>query len=221
MRLTLVDHHAGGRRDLIEGAPDEVRAELLARVPWLVRRLGRHATVEAYARELDRTQAFTAVVHDGDLVLKTEPAVPDAVVAALLGHDHQHVALGTAAAFLAGTALPDAAAWRRGLLEHDEDPERAALAAVGLPVTPAYLLALRGVCQAALTKMEVEPKTVAIDPADVTPTTPEGQGFAAAVARAAKAQQVHPVKLGGKHSTGALVAEDPEGHTKYLLKPGS
>ena len=221
MRLVLIHHHEGGRRDLLEGDPDEVRGELLARVPWLVRRLGRHATVEAYAKELDRTQAFTAVVHDGDVVLKAEPEIPH-VLGALLGHDHRHAALGAAAAFLAGTPPPDAAAWRRGLLEHDEDAEKAALAAVGLPVTPQYLLALRGVLQGqGLAKMEVEAEAVAVAPADVVAATPEGQGFADAVARAAAARQVHPVRLGGKHSTGALVAADPESHTTYLLKPGS
>jgi len=55
---------------------------------------------------------------------------------------------------------------------------------------------------------------------EVQNVLPEGQTTAEAVKRAFEANQVEEVQLGGKHSKGTMVAEDPDG-AHFLLKPGS
>lgn len=49
----------------------------------------------------------------------------------------------------------------------------------------------------------------------------EGQETADAVKQALEAGKVHRMKLGGKHSLGSILVEDPESGQKLLLKPGS
>lgn len=136
-----------------------------------------------------------------------------------LGLDPLQIPAFRAARFLAdGRAVPAEAA-RAALYEDDGDVEAAALRAYGLEVTEDNRAALRAVQDVGdFGKMEVDPTPNA---QEVSAPHPEGRDVAAAVARAYEKQFVVPVKLGGKHSKGSLLAHDDDTGTTWLLKSGS
>lgn len=215
MRLTVVEHFNDGHRRFFDGDEPEVAKAVGHAYPWLVRKFGPGAPLPALIEALDRSQAYSAVSSDADLHLM-DFGKSESVVAAMLGTNTALERALEAACFLAAASRPSPEAIRAALRASDEDPERAALIAVGLDPGPAELKALRGVLSAVpLQKSE----SVALGA--VVPATEDGEKFAAAVARAAKEEQVEPVSLGGKHSSGTMVARDPETGHAYLLKPGS
>lgn len=221
MRVNVTQHHNGGTTTPYEGAPEAVRKALLAAYPFVVGKVGYHASLAAVLAVLNACQAFTAVP-DRTLV-KTVTGLLVGAAHPALGHqlggrpDLDRVL--AAAAFLAGATPPDAvvAAARAA---HDDDAVAAALAACGLPDDAAHRAALHGVLGAApLAKAEAEAQPVALH--DLQALTPDGADFVAALQRATDAGAVYPVSLGGKHSSGTLLAYDPETHVRVLLKPGA
>lgn len=229
MRVVVVEHHGGGRRQTFEGSEADVRNDLLAEYPWLARKLGRYAAVPLLVKALDAAQAFTAVLQDADLELvKADPGVDEPVVAAMLGHQAQHEALLAAAAFLAGHPLEDStrASFREALLREDEDPARAALSACGMDPTPTNVETLRLIAAFQMPSDDL-PGYGTLNKAEqpglglVVAVSSSGRTFEEAVTRAAEAGTVAPIKLDGKHSAGSMLAYDPETDERILLKPGA
>jgi len=100
-------------------------------------------------------------------------------------------------------------------LVKNDDIVASALFSAHLPPLTEYLATVDEVARtvslaSVLSKSEVE----------VHGVLPEGQSAADAIKRAFEADQVEEVQLGGKHSKGTMVAEDPHGE-HFLLKPGS
>lgn len=100
-------------------------------------------------------------------------------------------------------------------LVKSDDLNTSALVGACLPPLPEYCLAIDEQARSAsvgavLCKSDMEVQTV----------LPEGEAAAEAIRRAFAAHQVEEVQLGGKHSQGTMVAEDPDGG-HFLLKPGS
>lgn len=217
MRIVVAEHHRD-RRASFEGDAEECRKALLFAYPWLgVKCPGGDAL--ALAATLDKNQAYTVGVEDGDIQLvKSEELEDHSAVEALLGVDSKLEALLVAAAFLAGVPVPEVEHARQAMLRHDENAEAAALETCGLVVTEPMLQALRAVVHADLAKAEPKGR---VDFKDVLAVTPDGAEFAAEVTRALKVKQAEPVQLGGKHSDGTVLTTDPAHHGRILLKPGS
>lgn len=156
----------------------------------------------------------------------------DSYVEDMVGHDLLAAPEFRAASFLAGShreKSPTDASLRELLWEEDGDAERAALRAYGLEITDGNLVALRaalsvgglGKAETAL-RDDVDPDDVPAvkDPRSIRAALPEGEDTAEAVREAFSRDGVEPIKLGGKHSKGTLVAEDRD-HQAWLLKRGS
>lgn len=140
------------------------------------------------------------------------------IVHDMLGYNHHLMSTFDAAKFLIAGHTPTLDQARKALWEHDGDAEKAALAAHGLDVSEGNLRALRAVRDLRHHKKN-EP--VVATAQSVVAGTPEAQKAAESVERAFKDRFVFPVKLGGKHSDGSLLARDTSGSETYLLKPGS
>lgn len=222
MHVTVVEHYNGGERREFEGPDDEVAGNLRHAFPFLLLRHGPHAKVADLVAELDRCQAYTAGIDDGDLILKSvdrvTAGVDQGIVGDMLGGWHRHLAAFEAAEFLAG--CPEVVPMRQAMLEADEDPEKAALLAYGLEPDDKNLEALRAVLQATghMEKSdEVEPPL----PKQAVAATPDGEAFAAGIQRSLDRGDAFHVKLGGKHSSGSILAMDQDTQLRFLLKPGS
>jgi hypothetical protein len=139
------------------------------------------------------------------------------VAADMLGTTHKLERTFEAARFLAGGASIGIDHARKALYQHDGDLEAAALASFGLPIDDQRRQALRHAAATYLGKRELHiPQAQS-----VIALTDEGADVAEAVLRAYKDDFVFEVKLGGKHSKGAMLARDQDNKTTYLLKPGS
>ncbi len=219
MHVVVVEHHSRGNERHFEGRDVDVAGELLRAYPFLLTKFGPHAHADLLVKALDRCQAYTATEQSGDLILKSDRAsvgADESVVGDQLGGWHRFTAAFEAAAFLA--ARPEVMSPRDAMLAADEDVERAALLAYGLEPDSANLDALRAVqgAQGALQKAEELPV-----PQEAKAATPDAQAFAEAVQRALSSGSAFPVRLGGKHSAGSILALDPKTHERFLLKPGS
>lgn len=139
----------------------------------------------------------------------------DAIVGDMLGHNHRLDTSLEAAKFLAaGKPVSDV---RQALWEHDGNHDHAALHAYGLEINDKNLRALRGLKKLhQLGKAQEQPVKLS----DIKPALPSGQDVAEAVERASAENNVRPIKLGGKHSAGTLLAVDPKTGDSWLLKPG-
>jgi len=149
--------------------------------------------------------------------LQGELEIPG-VALEMLGFSPRMTAIFEAARFLAGGKVLDATEARKALYEQDGDLEAAALRAYKLPEDESGIRALRSVLSISrLGKGEDKlPQGKEIEPA-----TLEGRPAADAIQRAFDAGQVRAIRLNGKHSSGTLLARDPESEISYLLKPGS
>ncbi len=161
-------------------------------------------------------------------VLKHEewyPTLSEELVATqMLGQMHAESPEFKAAKFLANQYQPTedeiAIAW----VEWEGDPIAAALHAHKLPVTQANVKALKDIIrlqeldEPSFSKAELE---VAAIPRLVKPFDKRSEGMAVIIQNAFKARLVVPIKLGGKHTSGAALAKDPHTDKLWLLKPGS
>ncbi len=220
MRAEVVRNHSGDRQVFV-GPEAEVRQDLLGAFPWLREKFGSYPPIEVLIVALERSQAFSARLTRSPLAKATrQEAGPDgADVERMMGGDRRRDELLAAAGFLASREA-DPWLYRRGLASGNT-PQQAALLAVGLD--PArYEAALGALLHAGdpLVKAEDDPDLQPVKFREVRAVTPDGEPFAAEVRRAAEAESVHRVRLGGKHSTGTMVSYDPELHDRLLLKPG-
>jgi len=140
-----------------------------------------------------------------------------------LGHNSAHEKALEAARFLTGRKEEvDEDVFRMALGVYDGDYERAALIAVGLTDSKKNLKALRaalslGEFSHSLSKAETAPGTPHIE--SVEAGAPDAQETAEEIQRAVTAGLIQPLKLGGKHSKGAMAARDPKTGSTWLLKP--
>jgi hypothetical protein len=218
VQVVVIEHY-GGRRRQFEGRDQDVAGDLLQAYPFLLTKYGPHASVDLLVKALDRCQGYTAATTGGDLILKSDrvaAGADESVVGDQLGGWHRFAAAFEAAAFLAGRE--EAMSPRDAMLAADEDVERAALIAYGMEPDGANLGALRAVQAAQGPLQKAEALQTALRAA---PATPDAQAFAEAVQRALDAGAAFPVRLGGKHSAGSLLALDPKTQERFLLKPGS
>lgn len=226
MRVVVVEHYNDGRRSVFEGTTEEVRRSLLQAYSWLASKYGLQAALDVLVTGLDKSQAYSAVVDKGDIILKSEAdlaGLSSGVVASYMGHDPRIEQVFAAAAFLANSAELPPEARRAALIAADEDVETAALTAYNLPVDEPTINALRGILgvlqvdDIKKSDVDVSPEVLP-KPQQVVATSPDGAGFASAVEKS----QLHPVKLGGRHSAGSILAYAPEAdHIRILLKPGA
>lgn len=220
--LVRVENLYSGTVKTVEGTPHEVELELLRAFPFLNSEdPDDHGDVPNLIEHLNSEQAFEAEIVDYDEkpLGKSEnrnlPGDEDEVVASMLGYNHKLFAALDAVKFLSGGAPADGQKVRQALWEADGDVEEAALLAYGLEPSEANLAALRGI--QGMSKAEQEP----VQPMDVEPGHPDADQTADEVKQAFRDSFVLPVKLGGKHSRGTLLARDQASGNTWLLKPGS
>jgi hypothetical protein len=211
-----------GTKKTVEGTPSEVEFELLRNYPFLNSEYpDHHGDVEALVEHLNVQQALEAEIIDRDEkpLLKSEgrnlPGDEDEVVASMLGYDHKLFTALEAVRFLAGGKPVSFEKVRQARWQADGDPEETALVAYGLEPSAANLAALRGI--QGLSKAEQEP----VKADTVEPGHPDADETAQEVDEAFRDHFVVPVKLGGKHSKGSLLARDQSSGNTWLLKPGS
>lgn len=221
--VTVVDHYDGGKRHELTGTDQRIRKELLFKYPFLVPH-GAKALPDLVT-QLDQAQAHSAVLHGDHLTLftKAEEVTPTQTER-MLGATTQTDRYVAAAEFLFGSApgmLPDGS--REAFLEFEHDPEAYALWSVGQAPSNANRAALRGVLAAGIAKAESSPKHFD----SLLALTQDGAQFLEMVRRANDyaGGGIEPVELGGKHSSGALIATDygmPDSTGRVLLlKPGA
>lgn len=210
---------------VIEGSVPSVEAELLRLFPWLRSdQPEHHGDVRALIDHLNASQAYEAEVldHGEEPIQKAEAGNlqregENEVVAAMLGYHDKLLRALDAAKFLCGGATVSGEKVRRALWEADGDPEESALGAYGLEATESNLRALRAVQDMSQVAKSDEPAQAQ----DVQAGHPDADDVADAVRRAFQDEFVMPVKLGGKHSAGSLLARDQDTGAVWLLKPGS
>lgn len=123
-----------------------------------------------------------------------------------------------AARFMASGPVLSIDVMRRALWNQDGNLEKAALEAYGFDPSDENLATLRSVMgMTGIAKSEEAQWT----PKEIKASVAGSEEAAEGVKRAYASSSVHPVKLGGKHSKGSLLAKDPEAQIVYLLKPGS
>jgi ADP-ribose pyrophosphatase YjhB (NUDIX family) len=147
-----------------------------------------------------------------------EPMASHPLTRAMLGFDPSFKSCFRAARFLAGGADVPILAMRRALYAENGNLEAAALRAYGFEVTQENLKALRSVQQMG----DFEKGEANIPNAqEIVAPHPEGKDVADSIRRAYERQFVFRVKLGGKHSSGSMIAHDEENDTTWLLKTGA
>ncbi len=219
MHVVVTEHHAGGRTRSFDGRDADVAGELRHAYPFLLQKFGPHASVDVLVKALDRQQAYTAHRVGGDLILKSDRldvGVDEPSVGDQLGGWHRFARTFDAAAFLAGG--PAVVSPRDAMSATGEDVESAALVAYGLEPDESTKTALRAILAAQQPLQKAEELPV---PHQAKAATPDAQSFAEAVQRAFDAGSAFPVRLGGKHSAGSILALDPKTRERLLLKPGS
>jgi len=152
----------------------------------------------------------------GDWVekLKKSQDVDDPKVADHVGMDMKLPVLLQAVKFLTGKEL-DPSIVRRHLIEQDDDMKEAVLAAAGLTSKEE-----RKAFDAIMDLAELNKSEAKVDAKDIQALLPEDEPVAKEVRWSFQHGEVKPVKLGGKHSKGTLLAKDSDGRL-LLIKPGS
>lgn len=116
------------------------------------------------------------------------------------------------AAAALGFKAPEPGALRRALVETDDVFEAVRDTTGARPEAFAPV--------AALVKAEPEPSADRA-PTSILPETESAEPVVAALERAFNRHDVKNIYLGGKHSAGSMLARDPVGGHRWLLKPGS
>lgn len=144
-------------------------------------------------------------------LLKNHGNVNHDLVSDSLGVDLELAEYIKAVEFLTGKKL-DEREVRRRMHTQDLSAAEAALDVAGANTEDARksIEALVGIENVAKAEKDVQ----------IQEFRPEGKEFADSVRQAYKYDQVDPVKLAGKHSSGALIVRDLDGNS-LLLKPGS
>lgn len=112
---------------------------------------------------------------------------------------------------------------RYAFVRFEDDPEAAALYAVGLQDNQANRSALHAAAESSpMHKAEsVEDDGAVKPPHTILPTDEDSKKMVDEIINAYREHGVHKIELGGKHSKGTLIARDPRTMHVWLLKPGS
>lgn len=219
MQVKIHNHYTDTNK-VLEGTGEHLAREILRLYPWLHR--AEKKDIKTLVETLNHNQAYTAAVEGEDDLAKSEGSNlqddgESHVVESMLGYHSKYMRAVDSARFLAGGKLPDAEAVRQALYEADGDPDEAALISVGLEPSERNLKALKGI----QTMTDAKKAEGAVKADTVEPGHPDASETAEEVERAFKDEFVVPVKLGGKHSAGSLLARDRDSGNVWLLKPGS
>jgi hypothetical protein len=162
------------------------------------------------------------ILHFGHKLSNDDKFLESDVVADLVGGNNDFNKFLEAAKFLSGRETVPLERARYAFVRFEDDPEAAALYAVGLQDSTANREALKAAAQAngGLNKSEEAQKGLSV-PHSVRPVDEDGQSAAEEVSNAYKTGGVHKIELVGKHSKGTLIARDPRTMHVWLLKPGS
>jgi hypothetical protein len=128
-----------------------------------------------------------------------------------LGYDRRRHKLLEAASFLSGKQV-DLDIFRARLIETEDDVEAVLLAAGLTPADKPALLGVMAIADLTKSEKDLPKKAVAL--------VPSAAPLAVDVQWAIDNDAIEHVKLGGKHSSGTLLARDEDGNL-YLLKPGA
>jgi len=206
--VTNQDHAHSHEYELVMGHPEEH-----VKVPTSgIHVIENHPTHDI---SVSKPVKVRAPIKKSESVVGTEAEIAKE----MMGHNEKFKIVLDAAKFLANKKdYPDADKVAEALQDADDDIEEAALRAFGLDVTEQNLKALNSICNIQhLNKHEDE----YIEIGNVEAFNPDAQQFKEAIERACERGIIVPIKLGGKHSEGILIALDPQMQQSYLLKPGS
>lgn len=167
-------------------------------------------------KHLERLLTPPAPVEEA--MAKSEGPDVNEVAQDMIGFRPHNTPAFEAARFLAGGVEPSLEQTRRALHQNDGDIEAAALAAYGFEVTDQTRRALAAVKQMSSLKKGEEAYETATS---IESPNPNGEDVAEALRRAYADRFVLPIKLGGRHTKGSLIARDQEGGKTYLIKSGS
>lgn len=133
----------------------------------------------------------------------------------MLGLDARSRAYAKAAEFLSHQDVNEQV-FRETLVRTD-DIEEAALTAVNMDASAENKTALRAVVE-----LQDMSKTEALHQVhDIEAMMPDGTSVADGIRRGFGAHTEKHLKLGGRHSSGAMSVRDPQSQQQYLIKPGS
>lgn len=221
--------HADDTFRALEGTDASVAHQIMLLFPWLRDKNPGQNNVQRLIERIDTMQNYEATASDTNEINKSESEAPNlrsgdvaansSVVEDMLGHRPDMLSAFDAARFLMGAQPLSLDTMRRALWIHDGDYEKAALAAYGAEPNEKTLKALRGVRKMKQLQKHIEPLTTV--PKDIHAINHDGGETEDHIRRAFEHYDVFPVKLGGKHSAGTLLAHDEESGVSYLLKPGS
>lgn len=219
MFLTVINHHNRGSSRDFSGTPEEVRDSLALAYPWVAHKLGLDAPPDLVIAALGRSQAYSVVDNSGDVFTKSEHNS----AAEHLGYDAELIALISAATFLSGRT-PQDADLRRAQIQNPHDKAAAVLQACGLPPDSRQdLLTLLSSGMLQKAEISVDAEKLDFTGKHAEPAIPSigAQEMADNINASIAAQSIFTVKLDGKYSKGAAIAEVPYKHIKILLKPGT
>lgn len=213
MKVVVTEHYTHRDR-VFAGSPETVRSDLIKAYGSFLRLwLERSTSLDSVLKGLEAQQPWSVHVVKDDLA-KTEQDV----LQALHGVQSALVSALAAARFLVSGSTPTTEEVRRALWDSDGDVQAAALKAYGLEATLENRAALQSVVSMQSLEKS-EPETLPAN-AHIEPGHAEAAMVAEAVARGIEAGEVEVVRLGGKHSKGSMLVQDPAGE-RWLLKPGS
>ena len=223
MRVIITNLYSDLHR-LYEGDGPTIEKQLLFDYPFL-RMTGAEEKphLNDLLELLASHQAYWVEVEDEGNLNKGETGDSTSFVNSSVAHDMMGFSPHAeqpfeAAKFLAGGISITEEDARKALLEADGDVEMAALLAYRLPTDESNLNALRAIVAMgefgkADPTPEVAKKAIAL--------FDSGKDVAKAITDAYTDAFVFPLKLGGKHSKGVLIARDQNTKKSYILKPGS
>lgn len=111
---------------------------------------------------------------------------------------------------------------RYAFVRFEDDPEAAALYAVGLQDNQTNRNALKAALETSpMYKAEDAEEGRVKMPSSILPTDEDSKSMVGEIINAYKNGDVHRIDLNGKHSKGTLIARDPRTLHVWLIKPGS
>ncbi len=204
-----------------EGDRPTIYAKMAADFPWYDNE-DTAGDVDRLVELVARDQYFQVQVEHDPLYLQKNDEDAQGSVAHMLGHNYIDWPEFKAAAVLAGDHEPSAHDIRVALMEHEQDRVAMALMAYGLPVDDEHRESIQAILDVQeLTKGNDIEGEAPVQPQSIEAFASEGEETAEAIRRAFKRHQVFNVKLKGKHSSGSMIAKDPDSHKSWLIKPGS
>lgn len=220
MRVYVTNHQTD-KTWMFEGTPQHIEEQLYFEFPWLRFPVEDRGDLQGVLEQLDSTAAYE--VETEDPVQSMEKAEGDhkidqANAAVQLGFEPAREPAFRAAKFLSGGKQITPDEERAALYQEDGNIERAAMYAYGIDPSEANVKALHAVMVMGDFE-KAEPMALHAD--SVVAAHPEGEDVAEAIRNAFGDSFVFKVAMGGKHSSGSMLAYDNKTKSAWLLKSGS